>query len=421
MKYAITGGTIVTALGSVDRTIVIEEGQIIALEMPGTIVNAMPFFDATGYHILPGIIDLNSGYEEYFLGFKNSDTYDDIQKQHVRNGITTLSKRMINNEMILHNEMIDFTYRSEMNIDELTPERALQLLSLGVNQWVVYCKDLDKMWGCNWQKIQSIIINSGVLIWLKYVPEKIIHKNIRDLQKENSLNNRYYSDIFRNVDQKAFIKQVILICSTYTMELGVVEIIQSDALKLLHEARKQNISIKLNVSLPYFLYSNSVYTEEEAALYFCNPSLPSIADQHSLWEALENGTITTVSTYYTGLNEKVRNRLLPINPDWYGVKSKKTFLELLKRENKGKSLSLSEFVKITSFNPARLLGCYPQKGTINPGSDADFIMIRDVINELCEPDYIFIRGECIKHYATITLREGFGQPVQLARTKRFTC
>jgi len=34
-------------------------------------------------------------------------------------------------------------------------------------------------------------------------------------------------------------------------------------------------------------------------------------------------------------------------------------------------MPLSRFVDITSANAARILGLYPQKGAIQPGSDAD--------------------------------------------------
>ena len=38
-------------------------------------------------------------------------------------------------------------------------------------------------------------------------------------------------------------------------------------------------------------------------------------------------------------------------------------------------MSLQRFVDVTSANAARIIGCYPRKGAIAPGSDADIVLI----------------------------------------------
>jgi dihydroorotase-like cyclic amidohydrolase len=42
--------------------------------------------------------------------------------------------------------------------------------------------------------------------------------------------------------------------------------------------------------------------------------------------------------------------------------------------NEGK-LTLDTLVRITSYNPARIFGVYPRKGVIQPGADADLVII----------------------------------------------
>jgi dihydropyrimidinase len=46
-----------------------------------------------------------------------------------------------------------------------------------------------------------------------------------------------------------------------------------------------------------------------------------------------------------------------------------------------RGMSLQRFVEITSANAARIMGYYPRKGAIAPGSDADIVLIDPTIRK----------------------------------------
>jgi dihydropyrimidinase len=78
-----------------------------------------------------------------------------------------------------------------------------------------------------------------------------------------------------------------------------------------------------------------------------------------------------------------------------------------------RNVPLTRFVDITSANAARILGCYPQKGAIQPGSDADLVLIDPALKKTirlddlhADSDYSIWDGFECKGYPVMTILRG---------------
>jgi dihydropyrimidinase len=77
-----------------------------------------------------------------------------------------------------------------------------------------------------------------------------------------------------------------------------------------------------------------------------------------------------------------------------------------------RGLSLERFLELTSANAAKILGMYPRKGAIAPGSDADIAIIDPRIrrrlraSELHETDYSPFDGWDIHGWPVMTILRG---------------
>jgi len=79
-------------------------------------------------------------------------------------------------------------------------------------------------------------------------------------------------------------------------------------------------------------------------------------------------------------------------------------------------LTLQKFVELTSTNPAKLYGCYPQKGTLLPGlSDADLVIwypgdkgAKTIENEMLhhDVDYTPYEGKEVDNWPRYTILRG---------------
>jgi len=77
-----------------------------------------------------------------------------------------------------------------------------------------------------------------------------------------------------------------------------------------------------------------------------------------------------------------------------------------------RGFSLERFVNLTSANAARILGMFPRKGAIAPGSDADIAIVDPSVKktlrkeDLHETDYSPWEGWAIDGWPTMTILRG---------------
>jgi dihydroorotase-like cyclic amidohydrolase len=89
------------------------------------------------------------------------------------------------------------------------------------------------------------------------------------------------------------------------------------------------------------------------------------------------------------------------------------YLSLLLNEVAAGRLSLDQIVRLCSTAPARLMGIYPQKGTIRPGSDADLVVLdldRKVTISAADSYYKCgwtpLEGRSVQGVPVMTIRRG---------------
>ena len=132
-----------------------------------------------------------------------------------------------------------------------------------------------------------------------------------------------------------------------------------------------------------------------------------------LWDGLINGGLNTVATdeYCTAYELKTRGKtIMNVTGGHNGAETRVGITYNEGVVNRG--MSLERFVEITSSNAAQLIGLYPRKGAIAPGSDADIVIIDPNMNRKLEKkdfhisDYSIWEGWPIHGWPTTTVLRG---------------
>jgi dihydropyrimidinase len=99
--------------------------------------------------------------------------------------------------------------------------------------------------------------------------------------------------------------------------------------------------------------------------------LREASDREALWRGLVSGTLDTVASDHAAKDKRVDDEFFAAP---YGSPQAETMLQLVHDGVARGKLSLERMVRVLSENPARIMGLYPAKGTLAPGSDADLVL-----------------------------------------------
>ena len=108
----------------------------------------------------------------------------------------------------------------------------------------------------------------------------------------------------------------------------------------------------------------------------CAPPIRSRDDVERLWEHLAAGTIDCITTDHCAFSYESR---LPGRDDIFaapnGLPGIETFVPLVVDEARRRGVSWEQIAEWIAGAPARLWQLAPRKGTIEPGADADLVLL----------------------------------------------
>ena len=190
----------------------------------------------------------------------------------------------------------------------------------------------------------------------------------------------YHSLSHPDTAEEKAIELAITLAEKTQCPLYIVHLSSKKGLDLIRAAKRSNkVKIFAETCPQYLLLNNSLYKNSdhtEVMKYILSPPLRTSQDQEALWKGVLDKTIDVIATDHCPFTLKQKKaglsnyKLIP-----NGIPGVENRFELMFSECVGKrKMTLTDFSKLVSTNPAHIFKLYPQKGVIAPGSDADLII-----------------------------------------------
>jgi dihydropyrimidinase len=432
MQYdlVISGGTVVfPAEGSVRCDIAIKDGIFAAFLGTTHGINATEVIDASGMHVMPGIID---GHTHVGFTGKMAEDFRTESYAAAKGGCTTILTYILQMnayagehqcyvDMVRANAVVDVGFHYNIVSKEQLAEVEKYIRELGVSsfKYLMTCK------GSESQRLGLREVDDGLLYeYFRKVGEfggvPCVHcENIEvcwAMQSESERNGlagltAWDSSRPALAEAEAIFRSVFLAEKARCPRIYIVHLSSKEGLQMVRWLRKKGLHIEIIVeTCPHYLVLD--VNCDAGVLAKVNPPLRHSLDNEALWDALFANEISTVGSDHVARPKSTKEGgIWKASPGFPGTG---TMLPLLLHEGFHKrGLPMHKIAELISANPAKSFGLYPQKGAMLLGSDADLTIVDLALersisyeNSGSVSDYSVYEGRRVKGWPVQTLVRG---------------
>lgn len=375
MKILLKNGRVVDYASKTNEKIdiLIEDGVIVKLQKE-ILAKADNVIDCTGLVIIPGMIDMHCHLRE--PGFEYKETIETGSKSAVKGGFTTICP------MPNTNPTPDSAFILEKILAEAKRVNLCNILPYGSvskgekGEELTDFEELKKAGAVAFSDDGMPVINS------KMMRQAIIKANSLGTFVASHCEEKSVADGAINagkIQEELGVKGVlpeaeeimaareIVISETNNVRAHICHISTKTSVNMIRDAKKRGVKITCETCPHYFCFTvDEVLTSGTNAKM--NPPLRDEKDRQAIIEALKDGTIDAIITDHAPHSEEEKERELSKAPN--GIIGFETALPAINTYLIDKNLLTEmDMVKLTSYNPAKLLNL--DKGEIKEGKIAD--------------------------------------------------
>jgi dihydropyrimidinase len=260
--------------------------------------------------------------------------------------------------------------------------------------------------------MEKVAANNGLMV-VHGEDEDVVQFNYERFREEGRMDGTNLHLVHTKLSELLAFRRTITLAKATGAAVYFVHTSAKEGVDSIAEARGQGLPVYGETLHQYACFNAEYYKTPRGFCSHTYPSLKFPEDQAALWNGLVKDGLSTLATdeYPTSLAMKLRGRT--IEDVTGGNTGAEARIGIAYTEGVVKrGMALTRFADITATNAARIMGLYPQKGVISPGSDADVVLIDPSIKKTLSredfhvSDYSPWEGWAVSGWPVMTLLRG---------------
>jgi allantoinase len=396
----IANGFIVSGKEIIKADLYVKDGKV--AKVTADSLDAHETYDAAGRHVIPGCVDVHVHFRD--PGLTHKEDFSHASRSAAVGGVTTIFDMPNTNPPTINAE--NFVNKVEHLKSRAYVDYALWGLCLGESNR----DDLEGLvdagaialkfyWGYAFNsKTYQLIYNykpgmedsippltdgeayelfedvarTEAILAIHAENDSLIQKLTDRVERSGRNDYEALLDARPNLVEELTIQTAISFSKETGTKLHILHMTTAEGVDMVRKAQQKGLFVTAE-TCPHYLFLDADDYERVGTAMKVYPPVKRKQDRETLWEGLREGVISFVSSDHAPHTiEEKQGDLFSIPAGMCGVEST---LPLMLNEVSRGTITLPFVVEKLAENPAKMFNLYPNKGSLEPGADADIVIV----------------------------------------------
>lgn len=401
---AILNARIVGEDRDVTGGLAVKDGRIAALLGPGETPDAAETIDAAGRVLMPGLVDGHVHFSEPGRG--HWEGFETGSHAAAAGGITTFVEMPLNahpptinakalrlKQAEAEKSIVDYALWGGLVDDNLADLDDLQAGGVaGFKAFMCTATDFPRIDARLMRAGMTAIAGFGSFLAVHAEDEVMTDRLTAALRAEGRRDRAAWGVARPIAAELAAIDEAIGFAAETGCRLHIVHVSSAAGIDRISAAKARGVTVTAE-TCPHYLFFDETDLDRIGPLAKCAPPLRAPAEREALWDRVLAGAVDVIASDHSPcLVEEKTAGDDDIFAAWGGISGLQSTLPVLLTEGPKRGLSLSDIVRMTASNPARLFGFHTRKGSLQIGADADLVLVDPEASFTLAEDDLFYRN-----------------------------